>query len=81
MVRSWSHQRFDINENIALICEYTFCTFQIFFLQNSTFFFIGVISLSTCKMVSILGKSNRKDKDFEYNFLTILDRYLTLVKN
>ena len=41
-------------------------------------FIMGVISLMMGKMVPILARA-MKDKEFEYNFLTIC-RYLNLVK-
>jgi hypothetical protein len=44
------------------------------------FSFIGVISLTTGKMVPLLVKRNGNDKEVDYNFL-ISCIYLNLVKN
>jgi hypothetical protein len=44
------------------------------------FSFIGVISLTMGKMVPLLVKRNRNDKEVDYNFL-ISCIYLNLVKN
>ena len=41
-------------------------------------FFIRVISLTWSKMILVPCKLNRKDREFEYNFL-IICRYLNLV--